>query len=402
MKKMNILMVSDIIFEDEKAGSGRVVTEISKGLQKKGHQVTIITRGRPGLPEKEENEGRNIVRYPFFSGNLVKTIIAGLFQTRKMLDSLIYRESFDIVNYNHPQSSMIVNRIKSISAIPKVYTFFSPWHKEYEVRAKSKGKNGIYSKTNSLIRKKIERRMIKACEKVIALSNYSIEQLKEYHNIGKAETVLIPGGIDTERFKPGQDKKLQRKMLGLPEDKKILFTVRNLEPRMGLDNLIEALKIVTKKRNNVLLIIGGAGSLEKKLKQMASEFSLEQNVKFIGLVNDEQLPLYYQAADYFILPTAELEGFGLVTLEALSCGTPVLATDVGATRELITGSEYLFKSPQPRDLAIKILEYLDISEERSKQISNESRTHVLNNYSWDKAADSYEKVLYEVIGKQEK
>ncbi|MBU2614559.1 MAG: glycosyltransferase, partial [Elusimicrobia bacterium] len=73
MKKMNILMVSDIIFEDERAGSGRVVTEISKRLQKKGHQVTIITRGSPGLPEKEEKEGRNIVRYPFFSGNLVKT-----------------------------------------------------------------------------------------------------------------------------------------------------------------------------------------------------------------------------------------------------------------------------------------------------------------------------------------
>ena len=120
--------------------------------------------------------------------------------------------------------------------------------------------------------------------------------------------------------------------MGLPEDKFILFTVRNLVPRMGLENLISAFEIVQSGRTDLLLIIGGEGPLEPALKEQTRQCGVEEFVRFVGYIPDEDLPSYYQMADLFILPTIELEGFGLVTVEALASGLPVLGTPVGGTR----------------------------------------------------------------------
>jgi glycosyltransferase involved in cell wall biosynthesis len=111
--------------------------------------------------------------------------------------------------------------------------------------------------------------------------------------------------------------------------------------------------------------------------------------------------MYYQAADIFVLPTKELEGFGLVTLEALASGLPVLGTPVGGTKEILEklDSSFLFSDSEPDSMADLILEkYHTIKESPQvwKSVSNRCRKFVENNYSWEKNTDSIEKVFIEI------
>src|SRR5437667_11474023 len=104
---------------------------------------------------------------------------------------------------------------------------------------------------------------------------------------------------------------------------------------MGLDLLIRAMAILKRDRPEALLLIGGVGSVGQELESFSEALGLREQVRFLGFIPDEALPLYYQAADVFILATRELEGFGLVTVEALAGGTPVLGTAVGAAPEVL-------------------------------------------------------------------
>jgi glycosyltransferase involved in cell wall biosynthesis len=191
--------------------------------------------------------------------------------------------------------------------------------------------------------------------------------------------------------------------MGLPEDKFILFTVRNLVPRMGLENLISAFEIVQNGRRDLLLVIGGEGPLETALREQVRSCGVEDFVRFVGYIPDEDLPSYYQMADLFILPTSELEGFGLVTVEALASGLPVLGTPVGGTREILTnlGSDYLFDDSTPQSIATGILKALNgwaANQAAYKNISETCRKVAEQHYSWDNHVSKLEDLFYSMLG----
>jgi glycosyltransferase involved in cell wall biosynthesis len=191
--------------------------------------------------------------------------------------------------------------------------------------------------------------------------------------------------------------------MGLPEDNFILFTVRNLVPRMGLENLISAFEIVQNGRRDLLLIIGGEGPLEPALKEQTKRCGVEDFVRFAGYIPDQNLPAYYQMADLFILPTTELEGFGLVTVEALASGLPVLATPVGGTREILAklGSDYLFDDSTPQSIANGILNALNgwaTDKAFYKNISETCRKVAEQHYSWDNHVSKLEDLFYSMLG----
>ncbi|MDF1593530.1 MAG: glycosyltransferase [Desulfobacterales bacterium] len=148
------------------------------------------------------------------------------------------------------------------------------------------------------------------------------------------------------RFKPTDDTEKIRQALKLPDSKIILFTVRNLVARMGLENLIKAVQLVVRNAADIYLVIGGAGPLRDQLARMAEQLGVNDCIRFEGFIPEESLPNYYQMADMFILPTKELEGFGLVTLEAMASGVPVLGTPVGGTKEIISrfDSSFMFNT----------------------------------------------------------
>jgi glycosyltransferase involved in cell wall biosynthesis len=218
------------------------------------------------------------------------------------------------------------------------------------------------------------------------LSQYSINQLAEYYSPDLADkAVSIPAGVDINRFAPAANKQHVRKQLGLPTNSVIFFTLRNLMPRMGLEQLIEAVSLLKEKKktehNPVILYIGGKGPLYKRLREKITDSGLDDDIKMVGFISDEELPAYYQAVDFFVLPTEDLEGFGIVTIEALACNTPVIATPVGATPEILehTGG-FLTQSTEPEELA----SVMDYAAEKRQQILGkwDSRSVIEAKYSW--------------------
>jgi glycosyltransferase involved in cell wall biosynthesis len=141
---------------------------------------------------------------------------------------------------------------------------------------------------------------------------------------------VVNPGVDTERFKPGSRSEARR-ALGLSEDGYLFAAVRRLEPRMGLHAAIDAIASLP----HAHLAIAGTGSLQKALQRQVEDLRLGARVRLLGRVSDDDLPLVYQAADTTLVPTVSLEGFGMVVLESLACGTGVIASRVGGLPEAL-------------------------------------------------------------------
>src|SRR5207249_3786898 len=155
---------------------------------------------------------------------------------------------------------------------------------------------------NSRARECLERRALRQSDRMMVLSEFSLSQLGEIHRIPVEKVVVIPGGVDADRFRPAADRAGLRRDLGLPEGP-LLLTVRNLEPRMGLDSLITAMRTVLTERPDCRLAIGGSGRIKEQLAQQVRELGLEHAIRFLGFIPEERLPDYYAAADLFVLPT---------------------------------------------------------------------------------------------------
>jgi glycosyltransferase involved in cell wall biosynthesis len=172
--------------------------------------------------------------------------------------------------------------------------------------------------------------------------------------------------------------------LGWPIDIPVLFTLRRLVPRMGLDRLLLALRQVKSEGFRFRLIVGGTGPLRSQLEALSMQLDLQDSVSFVGFVSEDVLPMMYAAADVFVLPTTALECFGLIALEALACGRPVLATPVGAIPEILKRFEprWLAQSADTRSISDLVRSYL--KSELPDHEPVELRNKVVTDYSRDK------------------
>jgi glycosyltransferase involved in cell wall biosynthesis len=148
----------------------------------------------------------------------------------------------------------------------------------------------------------------------------------------------------------------------------------------------------------VSLVVGGEGSLRSHLEELTAALSLGDRVRFAGFVPEALLPRYYQAADAFVLPTVSLEGFGLVTVEALACGTPVLGTPVGATPEILRRLDAPLLFRDASDLAITdglrdFLDRLRKDPEGIEALRRACRDVVERRYDWERSVDGLEHLL---------
>jgi glycosyltransferase involved in cell wall biosynthesis len=169
-------------------------------------------------------------------------------------------------------------------------------------------------------------------------SRYTLEVLhKDYPSMVANKGVAAPLWVDLDRFSFCQDKSIPRKRLGLERQSTspIFFTVRRLMPRMGIDNLIRAVHLLAGDGIDCRLVIGGSGPEKDTLLKLIQQLQVENRVVMVGNISEEELPLFFQAADCFVLPTKALECFGLIILEAYACGTPVIGTPVGSIPEVM-------------------------------------------------------------------
>jgi glycosyltransferase involved in cell wall biosynthesis len=254
-------------------------------------------------------------------------------------------------------------------------------------------------KSIAAMMKRIEKRVVHKSRKVIVLSRYMRDMIRSVHDFPIERIVIIPGGVDLIYFNlPEKNKMSMKKDSLLPPDKTVFLTIRNLVPRMGLENLIKAFHDSDTLKHSSILLIGGSGPLEDHLKDMVEKFDLKKNISFLGRISEEDLLKSYQTADFFVLPTEKLEGFGLVMAESMACGTPVLGTPVGAIPELINAFDrrLLFQGDSSEDIMMLMEEVVNKPEEYS--FSPETcRKFTENNFSWNRVASLFEDLIHDLV-----
>lgn len=210
----------------------------------------------------------------------------------------------------------------------RVVHFHGPWAQESALMHRG----GAVAQT---ARSALERTVYRSADQVIVLSKAFGQLVVERFGVSPDRVNVIAPGVDLARFSPGS-RADARTRLGLPLDVPIAVCVRRLDPRMGLLVLLDAwAAIVDELPIAPLLVIAGEGDLRAELERRAAR--LGESVRVIGRVAEEELPLLYRAADVSVVPSLALEGFGLVTLESLACGTPVIASDVDGLPEALDG-----------------------------------------------------------------
>ena len=401
---MNILFVSDVSISKATSGAERVLFEQSTLLHKRGHNVHILTRKLPEHKlDHEIIQGVNEWRYDVDQKSVLSFGKSIFFDCKKLFGFLHNQYLFDVINFHQPFSAFGVIRSPASRKIKKIYTCHSLSFEEFQSR-NSKPRNVIKKILYSLnikMRRFIERKALNLSGKIVVLSRFTQEKLQHIYKIPVEKITIIPGGVDLERFYPAAERTKIRQRLNVPEDRAILFTLRDLEPRMGLENLIHAMRKVVEKISDGYLVIGGHGPLKERLFSLSKELRLDGSIRFAGFIPEAELPDYYRMADIFVLPTLELEGFGLITLEALASGVPVLGTPVGGTVEILSQFDprCLFKDTSSEAMAELIIKTCQEFKEKPKlrdNVSFQCRLFVEENYSWEKNVDSLEKLIVSI------
>lgn len=404
-KKLNILMATEAFYPDGIGGAHTYVYNLSKSLIQQGHNVYVITIERKEGALAEENiEGIKVLRYktplsgPFL---FIRRPILSIINSRRLFRSVAKKIKFDIINFHLTLPAFGINTCPASKGIPKIYTFHSSMFEDVAIQVKKKKYFPAF--LNNLvftIIKLIEKANLRWCEKIIVLSSFSKWRLTDVYKQNPDKIIIIPGGVDVHKFVPADNKALLRKELSLPLDKVILLTARRLVVRMGLENLICAMKYVIEKEKNVILFILGEGFLRKNLEYLIEQENLKEHVILFGPVDTNKISSYYQTCDVFIVPTKYDEWFGLVTIEALSCGIPVLGTPVGGTSEILGSIDksLLFSGTDAQDIAKGILKFLENKDYFSGK-SQEFRKFVVENYSWEVVSGQTEKIYCSFIKK---
>jgi glycosyltransferase involved in cell wall biosynthesis len=182
------------------------------------------------------------------------------------------------------------------------------------------------------VKRRVERRVYRRAARFVVLSAAFGRILQGRYGVAPWRIEVLAPGVDVERFTPG-DEAAARTSLGLP-DGRVALCVRRLVPRMGLEALLDAWASLDPSGTD-RLVLAGEGPLRAALEARARSLGVARTVTFLGLVSDRELVDAYRAADVTVVPSLSLEGFGLVVLESLACGTPVVGTDAGGLAEAL-------------------------------------------------------------------
>jgi len=405
-KKLSILFVSDVSIANVIGGAERVLFEQSTRLAQRGHDVHILTRKLPGHRQNEEFiQGVTEWRYDIVKKSSVSYIKSSRKNARQLFENLHEKFRFDCINIHQPFSAIGVIQSPPSRKVKKIYTCHSLSFEEY-ISRNSKPENflaGFLYLLNIYTRKWVEKWILDKCDEIVVLSLFTQDKLWNAHNVTSERISIIPGGVDLKRFRPFGDKMEIRQRLNIPQNKVVLLTVRNLVQRMGLENLVYSLKTAIEKAPNLYLVMGGSGPLKDDLFALTHQLGLESHIRFTGFISENELPDYYRMADFFVLPTRELEGFGLVTLEAMASGLPVMGTPIGGTQEILGkfDQHLLFKDSSADSMASLILEnYQKMKEDPQiwEEMSLHCREFVESNYSWEKNVGALENIFDRITG----
>lgn len=267
---------------------------------------------------------------------------------------------------------------------PLVFHFHGPWALESD--AEMRKPIAVW------LKKQIEQAVYRRSTSFIVLSQTFRDILHREYRVPLEKINIVPGGVDIDRFNIDLTIAEARTQLSWHWDRPTIFCIRRLAKRMGLENLITAMVQVRDRFPDIMLYIAGKGALADTLQAQITELGLEDNIKLLGYIPDEQLPLCYRAANFSVVPTVALEGFGLIVVESLAAGTPVLGTPIGGIPEILRpfSEDLVFAGIDPQAIAAGIIEALN--SDRTLPSSEACLEYVRANYEWQAIAQKIKAV----------
>ena len=238
------------------------------------------------------------------------------------------------------------------------------------------------------LRIETEKDLAQNCHHIIASTEKEKKELTQHYGASPQSISVVPCGVNLELFQP-MDKALARQQLGFTDDKLILFVGR-IDPLKGIEQLLKAMPYLQNGQRPRLVIVGGDENSQQeleKLEELSRELHIESAVTLLGMIKHEQTPYFYSAADVCVVP-CYYESFGLVALEALACGTPIVATDVGDLKSIVREGEtgYVISDNAPCRLADKIT--LLLARPSPDTESALSIRASVSQYSWSNIANA--------------
>jgi glycosyltransferase involved in cell wall biosynthesis len=391
-KKLNIAMVCDPIGGNK---SGVVVSTMrfARLLRERGHHVIFI--GARSAEHKTHSEHDGSKAYRFRSLPVPKSNGWNLaFPTVKELKKIFRDEKIDIVHIILPMSGSVI----AIKAAQKLgIKIVAHSHSQPENLFMDAPKF-IQPTLNNLWNKYLAWTYGHA-EALIYPSELARGLLEK---LGKKNmpSHVVSNGINTAEFRPISDGAVGDFHLRfkIPENTVKLLFVGRLFPEKSVDTIIKAMPHIVKKYPNTHAMIVGHGHQREKLEKLVDELGVKKFVTFLGLVSDEDKVLAYNGSDIFVLPSlAELEG--MVVLEAMACGKPVLISDspMSASKFFVDGNGFLFETKNHKDLAEKVGTLIANKSLREKMGAVSLQKS--KNYDIQKSADKLEEVYYSVLEK---
>ncbi len=349
-------------------GVENYVYELSKQLVKQGHGVKVFCANEPASSKAQEQIGGIEVNRLRYIGKIANTNIMPI------LPFKLLKEDCDVIHTHLPTPwSADWSAIISFLRRKKLVVTY---HNDIVGRGFSKYIAKLYNMTLLQFVLKTAHKIIITQPEYLDYSPY----LEKY----KDKIVVIPVGVDTGKFKPMKGVKKGKNVVGF------LSVLDEYHRYKGLDYLLRAIAQAKEKIPDLKLLVGGSGALVQEYEKMVEVLGIAQNVEFLGFVPEDKLVEFYNRLDVFVLPSTsrKQEGFGIVALEALACGTPVIVTDVvGIAGSLRKDKHYpVTVNTNVDDIAKKIRDVLTMPNTKSR---------ILQSYDWGniskKISEIYEK-----------
>jgi glycosyltransferase involved in cell wall biosynthesis len=280
----------------------------------------------------------------------------------RALASLHRREAFDLAISHDPRISVGLRR--ALPQLPILQTVHSPLVDEDRLNnwkyADGVRRRLTYPATRALSWR-IERRALRSIDHCHTLSAFTWHRLSRRHpRVCRAlPWDRIPGTFDERRFHPAADRRAVRQRLGLPPDATLVVSVRRLVPRNGIERILACAAQVASRAPRVRFLIGGTGPLEERLRREIRARDVSGSVEMLGFVPEDVLPAYYQAADALLLPTRDLECFGLPVVEGMACGCTPLVVPEGGPPEIVPEARYVASANSAQAVATLVSAFVE-------------------------------------------
>ena len=393
----------------ETGGMNVYVRQLSRELGQRGFLVDVFTRRQDASTPEVIKDGENVrvvhleagPRRPVDKGRLHQYLdqfeenlirFASARAGGRLAAAGEHGPTYDLLHSHYWLSGRVALRLQERWGLPHVTMF----HTLGEVKNRAR-----VTEHEAPLRIRVEHRLAGKADRIVCASQHEKHLLARLYDADPERIAVVPCGVDLDLFRP-QDKEAARRALGplLAGDERIILFVGRIEPLKGIDILINAAAQLGEESDFHVLIVGGDRRSRQQvshLQELASDLGIGERVCFLGAVDHEQLPLYYNAADVCVVPSF-YESFGLVALEAMACGTPVVASRVGGltgtVRDGETGYLISWRCPEPFAERLELL----LGNEALRRRFGEAAREVVERYRWANVAEAVVGLYRELLG----